>query len=140
MTVVERVQYAVYSKVPTFILLDVIEALKVANTPETKHAAGRLAEFIGVVPKTSISTRVKDKDISRLYDDVLRVFGYDRKFYAAEAVEEKCGPAYVYQNKGVEALRMGMLLGDLKKEGMMRCRSAGQGKSKWSVINPDDKD
>jgi hypothetical protein len=140
MSVIERVQYAVNSKVPTFILLEVIEALKTADTFETKHAAGRLAEFVNLVPKTAISFRVSDKDIVHLYDDVLREFGYDRKFYAAEAVEKKCGPAYVYENKGGEALRMGMLFGDLKREGMMKCRTAGKGKSKWSVINPDDKD
>lgn len=125
-------------KVESSLLVEVIRVLEAVGLNHTNHAAGRLNELLKASDKvTFLSPRVHDNELMGLYNDLLRVFGYDRRFYAADAVEEKCASKYVYKNEGGQGLRMGMLLGDLKQCGKVKSRSAGKGRFWWTIIDPD---
>ena len=127
-------------KVESSLLVEVIRALDTVGLDYTNHASDRLNELLKDADKvTFLSPRVHDNELMGLFNDLLRVFGYGRRFYAADAVEEKCASKYVYRNEGGQGLRMGMLLGDLKRCGKVESRSAGKGRFWWTLVDPAEK-
>lgn len=78
----------------------------------------------------NLSTRVKDKELLKLHDDLVKIFGYDQWFLSVDAVEEGAHSAYA-----CSSLRMGQLLADMFKVGIAKKRSSGGGLTKWQLVS-----
>lgn len=80
--------------------------------------------------------RISEQELSSLVKQIASKFGYDRFWFAREAIELGIDSPYISQSFGErnKTVRFGGILGEMYRAGLVERRFAGGDLKKWRLI------